>query len=38
MYLTISFDHRIVDGMQVGRFMDDVQGGLEAWSPAKIRL
>ena len=38
MYLTISFDHRIVDGMQVGRFMDDVQGGLEAWSPARIRL
>jgi len=38
MYLTISFDHRIVDGLQAGRFLDEVQGGLETWSPARIRL
>jgi pyruvate/2-oxoglutarate dehydrogenase complex dihydrolipoamide acyltransferase (E2) component len=38
MYLTMSFDHRIVDGLQAGRFLDEVQGGLETWSPARIRL
>jgi 2-oxoisovalerate dehydrogenase E2 component (dihydrolipoyl transacylase) len=38
MYLTMSFDHRILDGLQAGRFMDAVQGGLESWSPARIRI
>jgi 2-oxoisovalerate dehydrogenase E2 component (dihydrolipoyl transacylase) len=38
MYLTISFDHRIVDGLQTGHFMDDVQAGLEGWTPARIKL
>jgi 2-oxoisovalerate dehydrogenase E2 component (dihydrolipoyl transacylase) len=38
MYLTMSFDHRIVDGLQAGRFMDAVQRGLESWTPASIRL
>jgi 2-oxoisovalerate dehydrogenase E2 component (dihydrolipoyl transacylase) len=37
MYLTISFDHRVVDGLQTGRFMDHVQAGLEGWTPAHIR-
>jgi 2-oxoisovalerate dehydrogenase E2 component (dihydrolipoyl transacylase) len=38
MYLTMSFDHRIVDGLQAGRFMDAMQSGLEGWTPASIRL
>ncbi|HKF75142.1 MAG TPA: dihydrolipoamide acetyltransferase family protein [Candidatus Dormibacteraeota bacterium] len=38
MYLTMSFDHRIVDGLQAGRFLDAVQDGLERWTPASIRL
>ena len=33
MYLTMSFDHRIVDGLQAGRFLDAVQSGLEGWTP-----
>lgn len=38
MYLTMSFDHRVVDGLQAGRFMDAVQQGLESWTPASIRI
>lgn len=38
MNLTLSFDHRIMDGLQAGRFMRMVQGGLENWTPAVIRL
>ena len=38
MYLTMSFDHRIVDGLQAGRFMDAMQAGLEGWTPASIRV
>jgi len=38
MYLTLSFDHRVIDGLQAGRFMDAVQSGLEGWTPAQIRL
>jgi 2-oxoisovalerate dehydrogenase E2 component (dihydrolipoyl transacylase) len=38
MYLTMSFDHRVVDGLQAGRFLDAVQAGLEGWTPARIRL
>ena len=38
MYLTLSFDHRVLDGLQAGRFMDAVQSGLEGWTPARIRL
>jgi len=38
MYLTLSFDHRVVDGLQAGRFMDAVQSGLEGWTPTQIRL
>ncbi|HVC99941.1 MAG TPA: dihydrolipoamide acetyltransferase family protein [Candidatus Dormibacteraeota bacterium] len=38
MYLTMSFDHRILDGLQAGRFMDAMQNGLERWTPASIRV
>ena len=38
MYLTMSFDHRIVDGLQAGRFLDSIQQGLERWIPAFIRI
>ena len=38
MYLTLSFDHRVIDGLQAGRFLDGVQTGLEGWTPAHIRL
>ena len=38
MYLTMSFDHRILDGLQAGRFLDSVQGGLERWTLSSIRI
>jgi 2-oxoisovalerate dehydrogenase E2 component (dihydrolipoyl transacylase) len=38
MNLTMSFDHRIVDGLAAARFLDDVQDGIEKWTPEKIRL
>jgi 2-oxoisovalerate dehydrogenase E2 component (dihydrolipoyl transacylase) len=38
MNLTMSFDHRIVDGLAASRFLNDVQRGIEEWSPAAIRL
>ncbi|MBJ7598902.1 MAG: 2-oxo acid dehydrogenase subunit E2 [Candidatus Nephthysia bennettiae] len=38
MYLTMSFDHRVVDGLQAGKFLSAVQEGLEAWTPAKIKI
>jgi 2-oxoisovalerate dehydrogenase E2 component (dihydrolipoyl transacylase) len=38
MYLTMSFDHRVVDGLQAGHFLSSVQEGLETWTPAKIKL
>ncbi len=38
MYLTMSFDHRVVDGLQAGHFLSAVQEGLETWTPAKIKL
>jgi 2-oxoisovalerate dehydrogenase E2 component (dihydrolipoyl transacylase) len=38
MYLALSFDHRVVDGLQAGRFLDAIQSGLEGWTPARIRL
>ena len=38
MYLTTSSDHRVVDGLQAGRFPDAVQEGLESWTPARIGL
>jgi 2-oxoisovalerate dehydrogenase E2 component (dihydrolipoyl transacylase) len=38
MNLTMSFDHRIIDGLAASRFLNDVQRGIEEWSPAAIKL
>jgi len=38
MYLTMSFDHRILDGLQANHFMQAVQDSLESWTPASIRF
>jgi 2-oxoisovalerate dehydrogenase E2 component (dihydrolipoyl transacylase) len=38
MNLTMSFDHRIVDGLAASRFMSDVAKGIEDWSPASLKL
>ncbi|HKC18926.1 MAG TPA: dihydrolipoamide acetyltransferase family protein [Candidatus Dormibacteraeota bacterium] len=38
MNVTMSFDHRIVDGLAAGRFLSAVQAGIEGWTPEKIRL
>ena len=34
MNVTCSFDHRVLDGAQVGAFLADVRKRLEAWDPA----
>ena len=33
MNMTCSFDHRVLDGAQVGSFLSDVRKRLEAWDP-----
>ena len=38
MNLTMSFDHRIIDGLAASRFLNDVQAGIEDWTPDKITL
>jgi 2-oxoisovalerate dehydrogenase E2 component (dihydrolipoyl transacylase) len=38
MNLTMSFDHRIVDGLAASRFLNDVQRGMEEWTPEQMRL
>ncbi len=38
MNVTLSFDHRIVDGLHAGRFLRAVQSGLEGFTPAQIRI
>jgi 2-oxoisovalerate dehydrogenase E2 component (dihydrolipoyl transacylase) len=38
MNLTMSFDHRIVDGIAASRFLNDVQRGIEEWTPESLRL
>ena len=38
MNLTMSFDHRIVDGLAASRFLNDVQRGIEDWVPENLRL
>ena len=38
MNLTMSFDHRIVDGLAASRFLNDVQRGIEEWAPESLRL
>ena len=34
MNMTCSFDHRVLDGAQVGNFLSDVRKRLEGWDPA----
>ena len=34
MNMTCSFDHRVLDGAQVGAFLSDVRKRLEEWDPA----
>ena len=34
MNMTCSFDHRVLDGAQVGNFLADVRRRLESWDPA----
>ena len=34
MNMTCSFDHRVLDGAQVGAFLADVRKRLEAWDPS----
>ena len=38
MNLTMSFDHRIIDGLAASPFLNDVQAGIEDWTPEKITL
>ena len=38
MNLTMSFDHRIVDGLAAGRFLNAVVKGIEEWTPAALKL
>jgi 2-oxoisovalerate dehydrogenase E2 component (dihydrolipoyl transacylase) len=38
MNMCLSFDHRIVDGMMAGQFLNSIKGRLEAWTPASIRI
>ena len=38
MNMCMSFDHRIVDGMEAGGFVGSVRRRLEEWTPASIRI
>ena len=38
MNMCMSFDHRIVDGMMAGQFVNTVKKRLEEWTPGSIRL
>src|SRR5260370_26777143 len=38
MNLTMSFDHRIIDGLAASQFLNDVVDGIEEWSPASLKL
>jgi 2-oxoisovalerate dehydrogenase E2 component (dihydrolipoyl transacylase) len=38
MNICMSFDHRIIDGLQASQFMQFVQDRLQSWTPASIRL
>lgn len=38
MNVCLSFDHRILDGMAVGRFLGMIKERLESWSPDAIRM
>ena len=34
VYLSLSFDHRILDGASADRFLSDIKKGLESWESA----
>src|SRR5207248_11508960 len=36
--VTMSFDHRIIDGLAASRFLNAVQAGIEDWAPQRIKL
>src|SRR2546426_6441932 len=38
MNMCLSFDHRIIDGMTAGGFLNSIKARLEGWNPASIRL
>src|SRR5712692_3441515 len=38
MNMCLSFDHRIIDGMMAGQFLNTIKKGLEEWTPGSIRL
>ncbi|HET7421483.1 MAG TPA: dihydrolipoamide acetyltransferase family protein [Candidatus Dormibacteraeota bacterium] len=38
MNICLSFDHRIIDGMMAGQFVNTIKKRLDEWSPASIRL
>jgi 2-oxoisovalerate dehydrogenase E2 component (dihydrolipoyl transacylase) len=38
MNMCLSFDHRIIDGMTAGGFLNFIKQRLEDWNPASIRL
>jgi 2-oxoisovalerate dehydrogenase E2 component (dihydrolipoyl transacylase) len=38
MNICLSFDHRIIDGMMAGQFLNTIKKGLEEWTAASIQL
>ena len=38
MNMCLSFDHRIIDGMMAGQFLNTIKTRLEEWTPGSIRL
>ncbi|HXM58544.1 MAG TPA: dihydrolipoamide acetyltransferase family protein, partial [Candidatus Dormibacteraeota bacterium] len=38
MNMCLSFDHRIIDGMTAGGFLNSIKARIESWNPASIRL
>ncbi|HZQ50146.1 MAG TPA: dihydrolipoamide acetyltransferase family protein [Candidatus Dormibacteraeota bacterium] len=38
MNVCLSFDHRIIDGMMAGQFLNQIRQGLESWTPASLKL
>src|SRR5436190_7262591 len=38
MNVCLSFDHRIIDGMMAGQFLNAIKKRLEEWTPGSIRL
>jgi 2-oxoisovalerate dehydrogenase E2 component (dihydrolipoyl transacylase) len=38
MNMCLSFDHRIIDGMTAGQFLNFIKARLESWTPAAIRI